>query len=161
MRGPAQKCSRFHELSAYKGSMRTCAKKLALQLERRRSRAGGAQGGDVRMQPCDEPNNSRGPRRASESEEEEEEEPPRNNKTHASHERHLEPPAMSPSSSDGLDHDAQPSAPHEPQMAPGWAGAAAPAAGGARGRGRGAVAAHHASSRRARARAAVDSPEGD
>ena len=32
----AQKCSRFHPLSAYTGDMRTCAAKLLLQWERRR-----------------------------------------------------------------------------------------------------------------------------
>jgi hypothetical protein len=34
----AQKCSRFHPLSAYTGEMRTCAVKLQLQWDRRRAR---------------------------------------------------------------------------------------------------------------------------
>ena len=36
--GRAQKCSRFHPLSAFNGPMRTCAEKLALQTARRRAR---------------------------------------------------------------------------------------------------------------------------
>jgi len=149
----AQKCSRFHELSAYNGPLRTCAEKLALQLERRRSLML-AQGRTVRARHrSDEPSKLPGATSTAESEEEEEDEDelPRRGQVHASrHERHLEPPAMTPSSVDGLDRDAQPSAPQKPPMAPQEAPARAGRSVGTAHRGkRDALAAQHAVARQA------------
>ena len=115
-RAPAQKCSRFHELSSFNGAMRTCATKLKLQLDRRRGRMLG-EGPEVHAQPRDEAAVPLGAPRArggtAESEEEEEE----LRVPHASrHERHLQPPAMSPSRTDGSGRSGQPSASRDAPM---------------------------------------------
>ena len=117
-RFPAQKCSRFHGLSAFKGTNRTCAVTLAQQLEQRRSRAL-AEGRELRTRPryehVDVPGATHARGGAAESEEEEEERRLR----HASRtERHLEPPAMSPSRTDGSERCGQPSALREALVAP-------------------------------------------
>ena len=97
--------------------MRTCATKLKLQLDRRHGRML-AEGPEVHTQPRDEAAAPPGAPRArggtAESEEEEEE----LRVLHASrHERHREPPAMSPSRTDGSGRSGQPSASRDAPMA--------------------------------------------